>query len=71
MYISPEAIQAQEMTGQIFEFKGPLPETTAIHRDGSDVGGNQPHGHRSVYPNQAMTLRDFDERLREPQRWEH
>ncbi|MFI7212951.1 hypothetical protein ACIBP4_00105 [Micromonospora maritima] len=71
MYIAPEKFLDRGMSGRIFEFKGQLPQGTAIHRDGSDVGGWTYDGHRTMYPTEPTTLKELDRKVLKRELWDY
>jgi hypothetical protein len=36
-----------------------LPDGLGLHADGADVGGEQPFGHRTIYPTVPMSVSQF------------
>lgn len=57
---SPELL-APNAKGPVWELPDgtQLPNGSAILNDGSEVGGNMPEGHSTIYPSRETTLSDF------------
>jgi RHS repeat-associated protein len=41
-----------------------LPEGLGFHADGKDVGGSMSYGHRTIYPTESMSFRDFNDKVK-------
>jgi hypothetical protein len=68
-YRSVEDGQREGLTGQVFRrpAEAPMPQGMGVHADGADAGGTAPEGHRTVYPTEAMSLSDFQNRYTGPE----
>ena len=55
------------LTGKVWLLRAGtvLPPGLAIHADGSDVGGTNPKGHRTIYPTARMSHETFRRLIRE------